>query len=188
MRQFLSAIFSTGLLFSLWSPFPALAHGEGGHEKKEPAVVVDTPEPEGISFLLEYDEAGNRVGTLNPFRGRLVDSNGESVHGKMDVDLSVVHLEDDHPILQTRLSSLGGSLLFQNQFFDGSDHKLVLQIRSGDDPPRFAPFTKERVVEVTAVQPPLKVIAKTLFLLVGTIAFGIGAGWVVGNRFMGGGT
>lgn len=180
MKPLFQIISVLTLFAHLLIPSTSFAHG-GSHEKEKNNVSQTVSAPEGVSLNLEFDETGNVVGKMNPFVGRLIDPDGEAMDTPIDVDLTILHLEDDLAILKTHLTYPRGNLRFQNQFFDGSEHKLKLRVRSGSGAALFPSFVLERIIEVTAIDPPMNVVLKTLLLLAGIILFGVLVGLAAGK-------
>lgn len=160
---------------------PVRAHEDhGGTHPVRPEVL---PGKQGYpDFKWEFDPDGNIVGNMNRFTGRVFLAEENPAAGAMEYDLTIFLEEDQIPALRATLFSPNGTLQFGNEFFDGSEHRLILQVRPASGEGGVTPFTDEEPIEVTAVHPPHNVAYRTWFLLVAWFGFGILSGFAVGER------
>ena len=114
--------------------------------------------------------------------GSLTDASGAPIRN-VHYEMSIVQIEDDKTVFATSTDSLDGAFVWNNDFWDGSEHNLkIVASPAAGSSTQFEPVTLEHVVEVTALAPPLRVKVLGLFYLSAVVALGLAAGLTLARR------
>tara|TARA_B110000305_G_C19426671_1_gene633985 strand:- start:464 stop:1042 length:579 start_codon:yes stop_codon:yes gene_type:complete len=108
-----------------------------------------------------------KVGDIASLQGSLTQ-NGKLLND-VQYNLSFYHLEDGKDVFRTSFISDSGEFSWGQQFFDGAEHKITLEAKpaTGDS---FKAVSVSMNIGVEGIQPPMRVIIKSMILLL-TITF-----------------
>ena len=146
----------------------AEAHGDHDHGESEAALeelLEANPVPAEITAEL-VDQAPAIVGQLVPFSVTVADVNGSNIENAV-INIEAQAMGYDRPVLRlSGQSDAQGTFIWQQQFFDGAPHKVMVQVApdpSSDVP--LEPFALAERIEVEAVAPPIltRLIGLTYF-------------------------
>jgi hypothetical protein len=161
-------------------------HGQGhSHSHSHSSASTDTITPavqtsQGLKLeLLGSGEA--IVGKPALFSVSVQDATRGLAVDDVQVNIQTVSLEDGWTAFayQGGLDE-SGQLTWQQQFFDGTPHRMTVEVSPLPESPRqFQPFQVTQDVEVEAVEPPLLVQLVTLFYFTLILLIGLAIGFKV---------
>ena len=122
---------------------------------------------EASSARLEIEPAF--VGTPSRIRWSLEGAGAKPV---MALTLTIVRLEDNKIVFAVERIPVAGEFSMNFNFSDGSEHRVTAIAEAQGR----APFKTEQVINVTAVEPPLRAMIPALSLFVALIVAGLVAG------------
>ena len=144
--------------------------------------IVKTAENDQVKLTVNVNPGMSTVGHLTKFTGQIVDkATGQPVTNVL-VKINTHHMEEDVDILHAEFVSTDGSFSFDNNFYDGAEHRLTFMIEpTATSSLKFIPVSTEFLVEVMGVSPPTDVGVKTMIFLLLLIALGMVAGVFTGK-------
>ena len=86
--------------------------------------------------------------------------------------LTITHLEKEKIAFEVERIPVGNEFSMKFQFTDGAEYRVVALA----EVPGKSPLRSEKVIGVTAIEPPAKASVPALAYFVGLIALGLGAG------------
>ncbi len=162
----------------------AIAHGNEAHKPSLHATPqANSVSSNSLTTNLHLDTAEPRVGDLADIRGSLTDTTGKLVPAIFT--LKFVQLEHNQIVFETSIPSRTGNFTWKGQFFDGSEHRVELYAvpTNSDFVPQDQPLKPVSLVTaVLAREPPIAAVAKSLILLVGIVAVGLGLGIILSSK------
>ncbi|MEJ1938079.1 hypothetical protein WDZ92_48415, partial [Nostoc sp. NIES-2111] len=151
----------------------AEAHGSG-HSTPQEAIAPPSQKIQGLEVKLEGDKTAT-VGKLANFSVQVIDGKtGEPIN---DVALQVkaIALEHNLPVfIYKSFPSQEGKLIWLEQFFDGSPHKVEIEVTSlAESQRQFAPIKVAQAVEVEGIAPPMYTRLIGLFYFTAIVGIGM---------------
>lgn len=141
--------------------------------------IVKSAENSQVKLTVNVNPGMSTVGHLTKFTGQIVDkATGQPVTNVL-VKINVHHMEEgeDFDVLHTEFVATDGSFSFDNNFWDGAEHRLTFTVEpTAASSIKFTPVVAEFPVEVMGVQPPQNVQVKAMIFLLLLIALGMVAG------------
>ena len=180
----LAAIIALGLLVVV-----ILGEGQRGgvHEAEEEHAPAAAPQREvtaggfRLALTLFSPEEGT-VGEVVTIQGRVTDMAGNAVRN-VRYQIASHHLEDDVDIFKTSFIAPDGVFNWGNQFWDGTEHEIIITATPAPDASaQFPPLTLRREVAVTPLPPPVGVQLRALLWLLLPVALGMAVGLPLGLR------
>lgn len=133
------------------------------------AMILSLAPAIGRAARLEVGQA--TVGKPTEIRWSLSDQERGNP-GASRLSLSITHLENGTRIFFLTDIPTDGNFSISFQFTDGADHRItaVAQVEGEN------PVTLEKIVSVTAIEPPKRAILPVLILFLAVIALGLWVG------------
>lgn len=167
------------LLIVSVAPLEVWAHNHGDHDhSKLPSVIHTGNDKLDVKLSLSPNHAA--VGKPVSFEGIVTNKKTGKPVDMSDVSVKVLHLEHQAEVLKTSFGTTNGQFAWKQQFYDGTKHKVTLEILPGEG--REKPLTVTIPVDVEAIQPPAEVAVKTMTLLLGTALVTMVAGYLLAGR------
>lgn len=156
-------------------PLLAQENHQSGTASSNP--MVHSAENDQVKLTVNLNPGVSMVGHLTKITGQVIDkATGLPVTSTL-VKIDAHHIEDDKTMLHTEFVSTDGSFSFDNQFFDGAEHRLTFTVEpTAASSIKFTSVSTEFPVEVMGVQPPTDVKVKTIIFLLLVVALGMVAG------------
>lgn len=179
----LAAIIAVALLVVV---FLGESERGGGHEAEEGHAPAAAPQAEatggGFRLSVSFSPVEGTVGEVVTIQGRLTDMAGNNVRN-VRYTLTSHHLEDDVDIFKTSFVAPDGIFNWGNQFWDGTEHEVIVAAAPGPDASaQFSPLTVRREVAVTPLAPPMWVQIRALLWLLLPVVIGLAIGIPLGLR------
>ena len=168
------------LLFINISAEVADAHGGEQHSEK---ILPASLKAENLQVRLQGDKQAT-VGKLANYAVQVTDNAGQPVKD-VAFQVKAIALEDDLTMFAYKsIPDANGKLTWQEQFFDGAPHKIVVEVTPGVGSSRqFQPLKVEQEVDVKGIAPPIYIRLISLFYFSGTVGIGMAIGlWLQQNR------
>ncbi|WP_013321088.1 hypothetical protein [Gloeothece verrucosa] len=140
-------------------------------------------ESEGLKLEIGGDYQAT-VGQPAALQVKLTDSQNQPVTGAT-FTIKTTQLENNWVAFAYQgVSDSQGQLMWQQEFFDGANHKIEVEVSPQHDATlQFQPFKASQEIEVIGVAPPLGVRLIGLFYLVGVLIIGLMMGlWFARRR------
>lgn len=169
------------LLFFNVSAELGKAHAEMSAEK--PIDNSGLIQSQGLKLELDGDKY-TAVGQIAAFQLKLTDSQTNQPVSDVVFTIKSIQLENNWVAFGYRgVPNSEGLLKWQEQFFDGTPHKVEVEVspKLGSDR-QFAPFQVSREIEVEGIAPPLSVRFVSLFYFTAVLGLGVIVGIWLQNR------
>ncbi|MBW4586751.1 hypothetical protein G7B40_015160 [Aetokthonos hydrillicola Thurmond2011] len=178
----LTVIAIVTLLFINISAEVAEAHGSG-HNTAEEAIAPSVQRSQGVQVQLEGDKNAT-VGKLANFGLQVKDSaTGKPVK---DVALQVKAIALEHGLTVFTYKGFAnpeGKLIWQEQFFDGSPHKVEVEATPlPSSAYKFSPVKVAQSVDVEGIAPPISVRLLGLFYFTALVGIGMVIGLLIQSK------
>ncbi|MBE8968894.1 hypothetical protein IQ277_22515 [Nostocales cyanobacterium LEGE 12452] len=161
----------------------AEAHGSGHNSNSTEAVAPSSQKSQGLEINLEGDKNAT-VGKLANLALQVKDSaTGQPI---TDVALQVKAIATEHNLTVFDYKGIPdeqGKLIWLEQFFDGSPHKIEVEATPLTGSSRqFAPVKVAQEVEVEAIAPPMYIRLIGLFYFTAFVGIGMAIGLLIQHR------
>jgi hypothetical protein len=140
---------------------------------------------QGLTLALTGDEH-TAVGQLASFQAKLSDGQTSQPVSDAIFEVSATQQENDWVAFTYQgVPDAQGTLVWQEQLFDGAPHKIKVKVSPQTNSKRqFQPFQATKEIEVKGIAPPISVRLVGLFYFTGVLALGMIAGlWIKRRRF-----
>jgi hypothetical protein len=168
------------LLFINISAEVAEAHGGEQHSEK---ILPASLKSENLQVRLEGDKQAT-VGKLAKYTVQVTDTAGQPVKD-VAFQVKAIALEDNSTMFAYKsIADANGKLIWEEQFFDGTPHKIEVEVTPGADSSRkFQPLKVEQEVDVKGIAPPTYIRFISLFYFTAIVGIGMAIGlWLQQNR------
>ncbi|MEH1828137.1 MAG: hypothetical protein V7L22_22850 [Nostoc sp.] len=171
------------LLFINISAEVAEAHGSEHHPSSTEVIAPSSQKSQGLEINLEGDKNAT-VGKLANLALQVKDTaTGQPI---TDVALQVKAIATEHNLTVFDYKGIPddqGKLIWQEQFFDGSPHKIEVEATPITGSNRqFTPVKVAQEVEVKAIAPPIYIRLIGLFYFTAFVGIGMAIGLLIQNR------
>ncbi|QLE39613.1 hypothetical protein FD723_03300 [Nostoc sp. C052] len=171
------------LLFINISAEVAEAHGSEHHPSSTEVIAPSSQKSQGLEINLEGDKNAT-VGKLANLALQVKDTaTGQPI---IDVALQVKAIATEHNLTVFDYKGIPddqGKLIWQEQFFDGSPHKIEVEATPITGSNRqFTPVKVAQEVEVEAIAPPIYIRLIGLFYFTAFVGIGMAIGLLIQNR------
>ncbi|MEH1921217.1 hypothetical protein [Nostoc sp.] len=171
------------LLFINISAEVAEAHGSEHHPSSTEVIAPSSQKSQGLEINLEGDKNAT-VGKLANLALQVKDTaSGQPI---IDVALQVKAIATEHNLTVFDYKGIPddqGKLIWQEQFFDGSPHKIEVEVTPITGFNRqFTPVKVAQEVEVEAIAPPIYIRLIGLFYFTAFVGIGMAIGLLIQNR------
>ena len=161
----------------------AEAHGSKHHSSSTEAIAPSSQKSQGLEINLEGDKNAT-VGKLANLGLQVKDSvTGQPIR---DVALQVKAIATEHNLTVFDYKGIPdqqGKLMWLEQFFDGSPHKIEVEATPLPGSSRqFTPVKVAQEVEVEAIAPPIYIRLIGLFYFTAFVGIGMAIGLVIQHR------
>ncbi|QKQ72882.1 hypothetical protein [Nostoc sp. TCL240-02] len=160
----------------------AEAHGSEHHSSSTEVIAPSSQKSQGLEINLSGDKNAT-VGKLANLVLQVKDSAGEPIK---DVALEVKAIATEHNLTVFDYKGIPdeeGKLTWQEQFFDGSPHKIEVEATPLPGSNRqFAPVKVAQEVEVKAIAPPIYIRLIGLFYFTAFVGIGMAIGLLIQHR------
>ncbi|MEJ6484436.1 hypothetical protein N0Y54_24495 [Nostoc punctiforme UO1] len=161
----------------------AEAHGSEHHPSSTEVIAPSSQKSQGLEISLEGDKNAT-VGKLANLALQLKDTaSGQPI---ADVALQVKAIATEHNLTVFDYKGIPdeqGKLTWQEQFFDGSPHKIEVEATPLPGSNRqFAPVKVAQEVEVKAIAPPIYIRLIGLFYFTAFVGIGMAIGLLIQHR------
>jgi hypothetical protein len=129
-----------------------------------------------VHLSVDFNPKGATVGELTTISGEVQDHKEQLIEN-IKVKITTYHIEDEKVMFEGEFLSLDGTFSWNNQFFDGAEHKVIVTATPTSESIDFKPITTEYVIDVTGINPPNTVIVKTMIFLLLLTFLGMGIGY-----------
>ncbi|MEH1950300.1 MAG: hypothetical protein V7K77_25575 [Nostoc sp.] len=171
------------LLFINISAEVAEAHGSEHHSNSTETIAPSSQKSQGLEINLEGDKNAT-VGKLANLALQVKDTaSGQPI---IDVALQVKAIATEHNLTVFDYKGIPddqGKLIWQEQFFDGSPHKIEVEVTpiAGSNR-QFTPVKVAQEVEVEAIAPPIYIRLIGLFYFTAFVGIGMAIGLLIQHR------
>ncbi|MGF1936729.1 MAG: hypothetical protein RM347_020475 [Nostoc sp. ChiQUE02] len=161
----------------------AEAHGSEHHSSTTEAIAPSSQKSQGLEISLDGDKNAT-VGKLANLALQVKDSaTGQPIK---DVALQVKAIATEHNLTVFDYKGIPdeqGKLIWQEQFFDGSPHKIEVEATPLTGSSRqFPPVKVAQEVEVEAIAPPIYIRLIGLFYFTAFVGIGMAVGLLIQHR------
>ncbi|MBD2523715.1 hypothetical protein [Nostoc sp. FACHB-133] len=161
----------------------AEAHGSEHHPSSTEVIAPSSQKSQGLEISLDGDKNAT-VGKLANLELQLKDTaSGQPI---TDVALQVKAIATEHNLTVFDYKGIPdkqGKLTWQEQFFDGSPHKIEVEATPLPGSNRqFAPVKVAQEVEVEAIAPPIYIRLIGLFYFTAFVGIGMAIGLLIQHR------
>lgn len=161
----------------------AEAHGSEHSHQEKAVIAPSTQKLSGLEFKIDGDQHAT-VGKLANFTVQLKEqSTGKAIN---DVALKVqaTALEHDLTVFTYQgIPNSEGKLTWQQQFFDGSPHKVEIEaVPLSGTSREFTPIKVAQEVDVEGIAPPMYIRLISLFYLTAIVGVGMAIGLLIQHR------
>jgi hypothetical protein len=171
----LTIILLGSLLFIFFNQ--ALVYAEDHIQSVEKKVTNDSSE-----LVVTFTPSKATVGELSTISGEVRDKQNELVPN-VKVKITTHHIEDDKPMFSGEFLSLDGTFTWDNQFFDGAEHNVIVTVSPTEESMQFEPLTSEYLIDVEGHHPPKTIVVKTLLFLILITAISMILAYVITKRW-----
>lgn len=157
----------------------AEAHGSG-HNSSSEAIAPSVQKSQGVEIRLEGDKNAT-VGKLANLALQVKDSITGQPIKDVALLLKAIALEHNLTVFTYKgVADSEGKLTWQEQFFDGSPHKIEVEAMPNPGSNRqFSPVKVAQEVEVKAIAPPMFVRLLGLFYFTAFVGIGMAIGLLI---------
>lgn len=157
----------------------AEAHGSG-HNSSSEAIAPSVQKSQGVEIRLEGDKNAT-VGKLANLALQVKDSITGQPIKDVALLLKAIALEHNLTVFTYKgIADSEGKLTWQEQFFDGSPHKIEVEAMPNPGSNRqFSPVKVAQEVEVKAIAPPMFVRLLGLFYFTAFVGIGMAIGLLI---------
>jgi hypothetical protein len=160
----------------------AEAHGNEHHSISTEAIAPSSQKSQGLEISLEGDKNAT-VGKLANLGLQVKDTaTGQPIK---DVALQVKAIAIEHNLTVFAYKGIAdeqGKLTWQEQFFDGSPHKIEVEATPKPGSRQFTPVKVAQSVEVEAIAPPIYIRLIGLFYFTAFVGIGMVIGLLIQHR------
>jgi hypothetical protein len=171
----LTIIIFSSLLFILFNQ--SLVYAEDHNQSVEKRVANDSSE-----LIITFTPGKATVGELTTISGEVRDKQNGLVPN-VKVKITTHHVEDDKPMFSGEFLSLDGTFTWDNQFFDGAEHNVIVTASPTEESIQFEPITSEYLIDVEGYHPPKTIVVKTLLFLILITAISMMLAYVITKRW-----
>lgn len=178
----LTVIAIVTLLFINISAEVAEAHGSG-HSSGTETIAPSVQKSQGVEIRLEGDKSAT-VGKLAHLGLQVKDTATGQPVTDIGLFLKAIALEHDLTVFTYKgVADSEGRLTWQEQFFDGSPHKIEVEATPLSGSKRqFTPVKVAQLVEVEAIAPPMSVRLLGLFYFTAFVGIGMVIGLLIQSK------
>ena len=178
----LTVIAIVTLLFINISAEVAEAHGSG-HSSGTETIAPSVQKSQGVEIRLEGDKSAT-VGKLAHLGLQVKDTATGQPVTDVGLFLKAIALEHDLTVFTYKgVADSEGRLTWQEQFFDGSPHKIEVEATPLSGSKRqFTPVKVAQLVEVEAIAPPMSVRLLGLFYFTAFVGIGMVIGLLIQSK------
>jgi hypothetical protein len=160
----------------------AEAHGSGHNSTSTEVIAPSSQKSQGLEISLEGDKNAT-VGKLANLGLQVKDTaTGQPIK---DVALQVKAIAIEHNLTVFAYKGIAdeqGKLTWQEQFFDGSPHKIEVEATPNPGSRQFTPVKVAQEVEVEAIAPPIYIRLIGLFYFTAFVGIGMVIGLLIQHR------
>jgi hypothetical protein len=160
----------------------AEAHGNEHHSSSTEVIAPSSQKSQGLEISLEGDKNAT-VGKLANLGLQVKDTaTGQPIK---DVALQVKAIAIEHNLTVFAYKGIAdeqGKLTWQEQFFDGSPHKIEVEATPKPGSRQFTPVKVAQSVEVEAIAPPIYIRLIGLFYFTAFVGIGMVIGLLIQHR------
>ncbi|MEH1966836.1 hypothetical protein [Nostoc sp.] len=161
----------------------AEAHGSEHYSSTTEAIAPSSQKSQGLEISLDGDKNAT-VGKLANLALQVKDTaTGQPIK---DVALQVKAIATEHNLTVFDYKGIPdeqGKLIWQEQFFDGSPHKIEVEATPlAGSSRQFAPVKVAQEVEVEAIAPPIYIRLIGLFYFTAFVGIGMAVGLLIQHR------
>ncbi|GAA6618754.1 hypothetical protein [Scytonema sp. NUACC26] len=170
------------LLFINISAEIAEAHGSG-HNSSTEAIAPSVQKSQGLEVRFEGSKNAT-VGKLANLAVQVKDTATGQPLKDVGLQVRAIALEDNLTVFAYKgISNSQGKLAWQEQFFDGSPHKVEVEATPLPGSKRqFTPVKVAQLVEVEGIAPPMFVRLLGLFYLTAFVGIGMASGLLIQSK------
>jgi hypothetical protein len=167
------------LLFINITAEVAEAHGSG-HSSRDEAIAPSVKKSQGLEVSLEGDKNAT-VGKLASLALQVKDTATGQAIKDVTLHVKAIALEDNLTVFAYKgIPDQEGKLTWQEQFFDGSPHKIEVEATPNPGSNRQFPSLKvAQSVEVKAIAPPIYIRLIGLFYFTAIVGIGMALGLLI---------
>jgi hypothetical protein len=170
------------LLFINITAEVAEAHGDA-HSHKNEKIAPSISQSQGMEVRITGDKMAT-VGRLANLAVEVKDSTTGAAIQDIGLRVKAIALEDNLTVFAYQgFPNSEGKLIWQEQFFDGSPHKVEVEAISLPESPRQFPGVKvAQSVEVEGIAPPIYIRLIGLFYFTAIVGIGMAIGLLIQHR------
>ncbi|MDZ8184300.1 MAG: hypothetical protein RMX96_05475 [Nostoc sp. ChiSLP02] len=179
----LTVVAIAALLFINISAEVAEAHGSEHHSNSTEVIAPSSQKSQGLEIQLQGDKNAT-VGKLASLGLEVKDSATGQPIKDVILQVKAIALEHNLTVFASKgLTDREGKLTWQEQFFDGSPHKIEVEaITNPESSRQFTPVKVAQEVEVEAIAPPIYIRLIGLFYFTVIVGIGMGIGLLIQHR------
>ncbi|QLE56932.1 hypothetical protein [Nostoc sp. TCL26-01] len=185
VRLLLSALTVVAIFTLLFINISAeVAEAHSGHSSNQEAIIApSTQQAQGLEIRLDGDKNAT-VGKLANFAVQVKDTQTGQPIKDVALQVQAIALEHDLTIFTYKgITNQAGQLTWQEQFFDGSLHKIEVAVNPlpGSNQ-QVTPLKAAQKVEVTGIAPPMYTRIISLFYFTALVGIGMAIGLFIQHR------